>query len=191
MIDFKRLINDTNEKRIKVFYNLTELEGLTGLSTRALKYRMLVVKKKYKEVPSLLSKKNREWQIHYTIVEEFIPKYKTKNRVVSTYDLKSMATWNPKCNYDVQYHLEVIKEIKEQLPDNIITYVVEKDGRGVNHTHIVSDATTLNLNTVLNNTLRKYMTDEEGIQILVEPITNKFSTIEYIRKAPIASGTLR
>lgn len=191
MKEFNTLINKTNDNRIKVYYNLSELERLTGLSIRALKYRMLDVKKKYNGVPSLLSKKNREWQIHYTIVDEFNPKYKTKNRNVETYDLQSMATWNPKFNYDVKYHLELIKEIKSQLPKNIISYAVELDKREINHTHIVSDADVYSLNAAINNTIRKYLLNDNEIQILVEPIRNKHETVEYIKKAPKISGTLR
>lgn len=191
MKEFNTLINKTNSNRLKVYYNLSELERLTGLSIRALKYRMLHVKKKYNGVPSLLSKKNREWQIHYTLVYEFNPKYKTKNRVVETYDLKASATWNPKFNYDVKYHFELIKEIKSQLPKNIISYAVERDKRGVIHTHLLSDADVYSLNAAINNSIRKYLLDDNEIQILVEPIRNKQSSVEYMKKAPIISGTLR
>lgn len=191
MKEFNTLINKTNGNRIKVYYNLSEIEKLTGLSIRALKYRMLDVKKKYAGVTSLLNKENREWRIHYTLVDEFNPKYKTKNRVVETYDLKASATWNPKFNYDVKYHYELIKEIKQQLPKNIISYAVELDSRGINHTHIVSDADALSLNSAINNTIRKYLLSESEIQILVEPIRNKHESVEYMKKAPIISGTLR
>ncbi len=191
MKEFNRLINQTNETRVKIHYTLAELESLTGMSLRALKYRMLEVKEKYKEVPSLLSKKYRKWQIHYTIVDEFKPKYNTKNRTIETFDLKSIATWNPKYNYDVKYHLQLIKEIKEQLPQNVLTYTVEVDARGINHSHIVTDAETFILNNAINTTLRKYLLDKSDVQIKVEPIKNKFSTVEYIKKAPIIYGILK
>jgi hypothetical protein len=190
MKEFNILINQTNESRIKVFYNLAELEKLTGMSPRALKYRMLEVKEKYKEVPMLLSKKYREWHIHYTIVDEFKPKYKTKGRT-DVFDLKTIATWNPKYNYDVKYHLQLIKEIKEQLPANLITYTVELDGRGYNHTHLVTDADLHQVHTAINTTLNKYLLSKSEIQFNIDHIKNKFGTVEYIKKAPIASGTLK
>jgi hypothetical protein len=47
MKEFNVLINETNDTRMKRYYNLSELVKITGMSTRALKYRMLDVKKKY------------------------------------------------------------------------------------------------------------------------------------------------
>ena len=43
---FNELINETNSYRIKKYYNLSQLEELTGMSIRSLKYRMLDVKQK-------------------------------------------------------------------------------------------------------------------------------------------------
>jgi hypothetical protein len=186
----KELLNEANEGRIKLYYNLAELETLTGMCSRALKYRMLDVKKKYKDVPMLLSKKYRQWYIHYTLVDEFKPKYKTKNRTVATYDLKTLATWNPKYNYDVKYHLQLIKEIKESLPAKLITYTVETDNRGYNHTHLVSDADVYEVHCAIEKTLNKYLLNKGEIQFKIEPITNKYSTVEYIKKAPLAYGEL-
>lgn len=188
---YKELINQTNESRIKLFYNIAELEKLTGMSTRALKYRMLDVKEKYRDVTSLLHKRHRQWQIHYTIVDEFKPKYNTKGRSIETFDLKTIATWNPKYNYDVKFHLQLIKEIKEQLPTNLLTYTVELDSRGYNHTHMVSDADLNQVHTAINSTLNKYLLGKSEIQFDIDYIKNKFSTIEYIKKAPIVSGTLK
>ena len=149
------------------------------------------VKKKYKDVPSLLSKKYREWNIHYTIVDEFKPKYNTKGRTIETFDLKTIATWNPKFNYDVKFHLQLIKEIKEQLPANLITYTVELDGRGYNHTHFVSDAELDKVHVAIKKTLDKYLLGKNEIQFEIKRIINKYSTVEYIKKAPITSGTLK
>ncbi len=190
MKEFNKLINQTNESRIKVFYNLAELEKLTGLSTRALKYRMLEVKEKYKDVPMLLSKKFREWHIHYTIVDEFKPKYNIKGST-GIFDLKTIATWNPKYNYDVKYHLQLIKEIKEQLPTNLITYTVELDSRGYNHTHLVTNADLHQVHIAINTILNKYLLGKSEIQFDIDHINNKFGTVEYIKKAPIVSGTLK
>jgi len=188
---FNELINQTNEKRIKVYYNLAELERVTGMSTRALKYRMLEVKRKYQDIPTLLSKRNREWEIHYTIIDEFKPKYNTKGRSIETFDLKTIVTWNPKFNYDVKFHLQLIKEVKEQLPNNLIEYTVELDYRGYNHAHLISDADQHHVCKAVNKILNKYLLSKDVIQVDIDYIRNKFSTVEYIKKAPIVSGTLK
>jgi len=191
MKEFNELINETNDTRLKVYFNLTELKNITGMSIRALKYRMLIVKKKYEGVPALLNMKNRTWKIHYTIVNEFEPKYNLKNKTIHTYNWTSMATWNPKNNYDTSYHIEFVNQIKTQLPYNVISYTVEVDGRGVNHTHLISDAETLELNKAVTSTLSKFIEDSKEYRIQVEPILNKYSAVEYLRKAPLASGIIQ
>lgn len=191
MKDYNQLLNETNDTRLKVYYSLTELMELTGMCARALKYRMLTVKKKYEGVPSLLSKKDRTWKIHYTIVNEFDPKYNIKSKTIHNYNWTTMATWNPKFNYDVKYHQELINQIKEQLPNNVVSYTVETDGRGVNHAHIISDADMKQLNDAVTLTIRKYIEDPYECRVLVEPIYNKYSAVEYLKKAPLTSGILK
>src|ERR1700744_6454286 len=105
MRDFEEILEEIKDTRNKVYYNLSELVKLTGMSSRALKYRMLIVKNKYKDNTFLLTKKNRQWQIHYDIVKEFYPKYNTKNRTIHTHNWISTATWNTLFNYEVKYHI--------------------------------------------------------------------------------------
>jgi hypothetical protein len=191
MKDYDKLLSEANSNRIKTYYNLTELAEITGMCLRALKYRMINVKKKYNDVTMLLNKKNREWQIHYTIIKEFEPRYKVKNSTIYNFNWVSMATWNPKFNYDIKYHVHIVDEVKKQLPNNTIFYAVEVDGRGLNHTHLISDAQTPLLNEVVTSTIRKYIDDEKECQILVELIHNKYSSVEYLRKKPLASAVLQ
>lgn len=190
MKTLNELINETNSKRIKVFFNLSELKTITGLSARALKYRMLLVKRKYCNIPALLTKKNNKWEIHYTIIQDFLPKYKTTKSNIYNYDWRSVASWNPLADYDVQYHVEIVKQIKEQLPKITIAYAVEQDGRGVNHTHIVANVDVDILNNAVVSTILKYIDRSTDCKILVEPIQNKYCAIEYLKKAPIASGII-
>lgn len=190
MKELNQLINKTNSSRMKLFYNLSELEQEIGMSNRAVKYRMLYVKKKYKDVPSLLSKKNREWHIHYTLLDEFLPKYNLKNKNIYTFNWISMATWNPKFNYDIKYHVEIVNQIKKELPENTISYAVELDSRGFYHTHLISDAETSTLRNAVNSTLLKYVENPKEIQALVEPIIKKCSAVTYLRKNPQACGII-
>ena len=191
MKNYDKLLDEANSNRIKAYYNLTELTDKTGMCLRALKYRMVEIKKKYNDVPMLLNKKNREWQIHYTIIKEFEPRYKIKNSTIYNFNWVSMATWNPKFNYDIKYHIHLVNEIKKQLPDNTIFFAVEVDGRNMNHTHLISNAETHILSEVVNSTIRKYIDDVKECQVLVEPIHNKYSSVEYLRKEPLAGGILQ
>jgi hypothetical protein len=123
-------------------------------------------------------------------VEEFQPKYHLKTKTIYNYRWQSMATWNPLYNYDTAYHVELVREIKRQLPDNVISYSVELDGRGVNHTHLISDAGTHELNEAVSSTLSKYIENQKELRMLVQPIINKFSAVDYLQKMPRTSGIL-
>jgi hypothetical protein len=189
---FNQLINQTNESRLKKFYNLSELQELTGMSLRSLKYRMLTVKIKYEGVTNLLTKKEKQWQIHYSLITEFLPKYKTKNRTIYSFQWESLATWNPLNRYDIAYHVEVINQIKHRIPNNTIAYTVELDSRNVNHTHIISDAKQADLEQAINEVFQMLLGKQmkKEVRVEVEPIYDKYRAIEYIRKAPLASGII-
>ena len=190
MKEYDELINQVNSSRVKIYYNLSELMDKTGLSIRALKYRMLDVKRKYENIPTLLSKKNHTWRIHYTIINEFDPKYRIKNRTAYNYNWTTTATWNPKYNYDIKYHLHLLNEVKSHLPGKVISYAIEQDLRGVNHTHLLTDADTQMLNTAITITLGKYYADPKEWQIKLGPVLNKYSSVDYLKKAPLASGII-
>lgn len=187
MIKFKEIINETNGKRIKHYFNLTQLVEITGLSIRSLKYRMLTVKEKYKDVPNLLHKEGREWRLHYTIVSEFLPKYKTNKATIYNHNWESITTWNTKNSYDIKYHKAIIDEVVSELPNNKIAYTIEKDKRGINHVHLISDVPVEILNTTIKTTLSKYLTLKRECWIQTNTINNKFSVIEYIKKASITN----
>lgn len=190
MNNIKQIINQINGNRIKKYFNLTQLEEITGLSPRALKYRMVTVKKKYKDMPNLLHRKKREWQIHYTIVDEFNPKYNLKKKTLFTQNWESMVTWNPKHNYDCDYHYELVSQLKKRLPENTFVYAVEKDGRGVNHTHIISNASVSELSDATDSVMKTYIQTPSEMRIKIEPLIKKYSALEYIRKMPQIGGII-
>ncbi|WP_435416631.1 DeoR family transcriptional regulator [Polaribacter aestuariivivens] len=63
-------------KKYKKYYTTSEIMEHYQISERTIRYRLLELKEKYKKQPSLLSKKNKKWQIHNTIIEQFAPKRK-------------------------------------------------------------------------------------------------------------------
>jgi hypothetical protein len=158
------------------------------MSKRSIKYRMLKVKKKYESIPSLLKKENRQWLIHLTLVDEFLPVYNLKSKTPYTLDWKSVATWNPLLAYDVEYHVELVQQIKVLLPENIISYAVELDSREINHTHLISDAEPEILDEAVKKTLKKFIGNPKEYRLEVAPIMNKYCIVEYMKKAPMASG---
>ena len=137
---YNQLLNESNKKRSNTYYQLNQLTEITGLSLRMLKYKMLKVKDKYEGVTSLLEKDGKQWKIHHSIINEFMPINKRKSNDETSYQWSSFVTWNPFQNYDADYHVELIKEIKSNLPENTIKYTIELDKRGFNHVHFISDA---------------------------------------------------
>lgn len=179
--EHKIVLNELNGKRAKIYYQLNQLEELTGLSSRALKYKMKVVKEKYANMPNLLHRTGKSWQIHFTLIGEFFSKYKKEKTVISNHPWETIITWNLVDNYDVDYHIQLINEVKEQLPSVNIGYVVEVDGRGINHLHAITDGYKDNIKDVVVGVLNKYIASNL-YRPEVEKINNIGSVTSYLRK---------
>ena len=187
---YNQLVNESNKKRSNTYYQLNQLTEITGLSTRMLKYKMLKVKVKYEGVTNLLNKEGRNWQIHHSIINEFMPINKRKSNDETSYQWSSFVTWNPYRNYDADYHVELIKEIKSNLPDNTIKYTIELDKRGFNHVHFIIDADASKTKIMVEKVIFKYLSWTE-VSYQVTEIKNKFSSDEYLQKAPVRNGLLQ
>ncbi len=179
---YNELLEKINSGRIKIYYKLNELEEITGLCSRSLKYRMKVVKEKYNNIPSLLQKKGREYKIHYTIVDEFLPKYKKQQTNIFNHNWETLVTWNLKNNYEVKYHVELISQIKESMPTTNIAYVIEEDGRGFNHLHAIIDEDKKEVEKAVDEVLNKYL-HKTDYRSQIEKINNKSSVTTYLQKS--------
>ncbi len=91
-------------RKQKKYYNFNDIINITGISERTFRYRINELKNKYKDVPSLLVKKNRVWKIHYTLVDEFFTKYNPRTITLSNYDWQTFINWSLAENYDKDYH---------------------------------------------------------------------------------------
>ena len=181
---FNDLINGANNKRIKTYYKLNQLPEITGLSIRMLKYKMIKVKEKYNGVTSLLEKDGKQWKIHYSIINEFMPINKRNSYNESNYDWQSFVSWNPFQNYDKEYHQELIYQIKNEIPDKYIKYTIEQDRRGYNHVHFITDAQLPQVKAIVEKVIFKYFSWNE-ISFEATTIINKYSSVSYANKAPI------
>lgn len=179
---YNELLEKINSGRIKIYYKLNELETITGLCSRSLKYRMKIVKEKYNNVPSLLAKKGREWQIHYTIVDDFMPKYNKSKTTIFNHKWQTFITWNMKKNYEIKYHIELIEQVKEKLPSANIAYVIEQDKRGYNHIHAITDEFKDEVQIAVGNILNTYL-EKSDFRTQIETINNNSSTINYLKKS--------
>ena len=59
----------------KTHLKFDEVLAITGISERTFRYRMKIVKEKYKDQPELLFKKRHSWRIHHSLLFEFNHKY--------------------------------------------------------------------------------------------------------------------
>ena len=184
------LVNESNKNRNNIYYKLNQLTTITGLSLRMLKYKMLKVKDKYSGVTNLLKKEGKCWQIHHSIVNEFMPINKRKITDNNNLHWSSFVTWNPIDNYDADYHVQLVKEIKSNLLNNTIKYTVELDKRGYNHVHFVCDATLAKTKEVVDEVLLKYFKWFE-VMYQVTEIKNNYNSETYLQKAPVRNGILK
>jgi len=176
------LINEASKDKVQTFYQLNELKRITGLSIRTLKYRMVDVRRRYEGINSLLFKDGRRWQIHYSLLDEFMPLYKKKNTTILNYQWETMLTWNTLQPYDVGYHSYLINEIKDKTPNLNIAYCIEQDSRGVNHLHALFDGHVDEVKYQVHSTLNKYM-DCKDYKSQLAAINNKYCSINYLQKA--------
>ncbi|UAY52746.1 hypothetical protein [Ferruginibacter albus] len=183
-INYDELIDECNRKRAKIYYNLTQLIEITGLSPRMLKYRMKENIVKYKNIPSLLYKSGKQWRIHASIIKDFLPKRRRKKNSILTYEWKTFATWILKDNYTADYHLELIQQIQQLIQPFKIHFTIEKSKRGIFHVHFLSDVDKSSLIVAIKQILEKYLTKNE-YRVEVNEINNKYSALHYIRKAPV------
>ena len=178
----KEVINNINSSRAKIYYQLNQLQTITGMSIRSLKYRMKEVKKKYLDIPTLLNRDSNKWQIHYTIINEFMPIYKKKHTNIMNHRWETLLTWNMLDSYDVKYHQQLISEVKDELPAVNIGYVIELDGRGVNHIHALTDGCKDEVEVAVASVLEKYIGTTQ-YRWQVEKINNHSSVTNYLLKS--------
>ena len=177
----KKIINEVNGNRVKIYYQLNQLVETTGMSIRTLKYRMNHVKDKYSNMPNLLKRNGKAWQIHYTLIDEFMPKYKKSETNITNHVWETLITWNTKDDYDLNYHTQLIKEIKHELPSVNIGYVLEVDSRGIYHVHAITDGYKGTIEIAVTGVLDKYIFDNQ-YRCQIEQIRNRGSVVSYLKK---------
>lgn len=170
-----------SERKKKDYYSCSDVMEITGISERTLRYRLKELAELYKDVPSLINKKNRKWRIHANLVDQFLPKYEPRVYTLANYDWKSVTTWITVDNYDEAYHRQLIYEVEQAYPDNTFHCVIEKTKKGINHVHIVSDAPSDKLYSGVTATLNQYI-EPSRYRYEVEDIRNKPQIIRYLKK---------
>jgi hypothetical protein len=180
--NFKELLEDFySNKKQKDYYTANRVMEITGISERTFRYRIKELSELYKDVPSLIHKKDRKWRIHYSIVDEFLSKYPPRSFTFYNLNWKSFITWNCKEKYDEAYHQKLIDEVKNKYPHGNFFSAVEKTKNGVNHVHMVSDIMPNEVKNGVDSVLSNYI--NQNMYILeVTPVIKKSQAINYLKK---------
>lgn len=172
----------------KIHYDTQEVKDITGISERTLRYRLAELSIKYKEVPALLYQKNRAWKIHNSILEEFIPKYKSRGNHLVNRDWNSFITWAPRDNYCKEYHASLVKQIMdnfppEKYPTEKFFPVLEKNQNGTYHVHLLSFYSKEEIEKVVESVIRiGVLLSKTDCRVEVAPVYSKTQAITYLFK---------
>ncbi len=164
----------------KKYYTSTEVMQKVGICLRTFRYRISKLKVKYANVPSLLFKEDNKWYIHRQLLEEFIPK-KRRTKTIFNKDWNTLITWNTLSEYDIQYHEQLVKEIKEAFPRGNFDFVIEQTKGGINHTHLVSDLPLEELEQLVDSIINNYIPKSE-YRLQVEKVIARSLTRNYMNK---------
>ena len=162
----------------KDYYSLKEIEKLTQLKYRQLQNRILTIKEKYKNNVEKIYKLKNRWYIHNSIVNEF-------ERKKISINYKQFITISSKNDYEIDYWRVVIKDIYNQIYNNLdkynrLKYVIELNENGLYHLHFL---TTFNDKKLLNKLIREniYIKDND-MNILIENVYDVEGLHRYFRK---------
>lgn len=144
----------------KKYYTSPEVMEKMGICLRTFRYRIAKLRIKYANVPSLLYKENNKWYIHRQLLKEFVPK-KRRTKTIYNKDWNTIVTWNTRDKYDIAYHQQLAKEIKEAFPKGNFDYVVEQTKGGTNHTHLVCDLSVEELEEPVDEIINNYIPKKE------------------------------
>jgi hypothetical protein len=172
----------------KEYYNLNELVTIVDLKIRALKYRMLYVKVKYKNKRKLLFKKGKSWNIHWTILFEFdriqLTKYEKSN------NFNTLVTISPYGNYDYEALVAVVYQVYNDLKkikaDIRLHYFIEQGERGLlNHIHFITNLTHNHEKMIIRASKQLIICNTD-----VDCIYEKWKLLDYLKKEIKAQGEL-
>lgn len=170
------------------YYTLKEILSLVDLKERALKYRMLRVKNKYKNNNKLLYKKGRNWNIHESIVFEFDRKKKSK--IDDDFHKQSFVSVSPDGNYSIESMVEVINEtyrLLKHLREGLkIRYYIEQGlSADTYHLHFI-----VNLSSSYGSVIKRASEHFIAANIDIRPVFLERNLIMYLEKEVKTKGVI-
>ncbi len=175
-------------KKKKEYYSLVEVIKMVDIKKRMVMYRMEKAKEKYKDNPNLLSKPNKEWRIHESIIFEFDRQRLSEKEKANVY--RTFATVSPWGKYDLECMVEVAKDIHSELsdtqPNMHLYYFIEKGMLGeIFHLHFIT-----NLPISYAKAIKRVANNYLITNVDVRPITQQRDLLKYLHKEVRDKGYL-
>lgn len=189
MIEFKTYKEHwsefTSKYETQPFYTTTHIMKRTGVSERTIRSRIAELRLIHEGNRNIMYQDhNNKWYISALIMDFFYSKYTP--RTVTRYNQRwvTFITWAMEENYDEEYHLCVVDELRKHFPsttDRDWLPVIEKTKRGVNHAHVLSMIPHEQVFPILNQILFDFRTDD-GYDLLVGEVISPHRAERYLRK---------
>ncbi|MBZ9632606.1 hypothetical protein LB465_17645 [Salegentibacter sp. LM13S] len=180
---FYQLLKTLNNKKLKKWYKLKDLVELKNISYKSLKNMVKDIYEKNK-AKGLIFKKGRRYYISYRLLDEFELKQPRKNKSHTWYshNWESNISYTTKDYYDLEYHQELIKIIKEATPTVNYLSTIEEDKKERLHVHMLADEKHEVLKPILNKVLQFYL--EDDFSLYCEKVQLRGPSVDYLTKNP-------
>ncbi|RKS56177.1 hypothetical protein BC962_1157 [Gillisia mitskevichiae] len=180
---FYQLMKESNNTRLKKWYKLNDLVGLKNISYKSLKNMVKPIYDKHSKTGLIYKRKGRYF-ISYKILDEFSLKQPRKCSELNWYsnNWEANISYTTKDKYDLNYHEEIIKQIKSATLTVKYLVAIEADKSGRLHVHMLADCAPELIKTTLTNLLKHYL--EEDFNLYCEPVQLKGASVDYLIKNP-------
>lgn len=180
---FYDILKESNDRRLKRWYKLNDLVPLKNISYKSLKNMVGPIYEKYNKT-GLIYKKGRRYYISYKLIDQFNLKQPRKRKDITWYGMDWLAniSYTTKDHYDLEYHTEIIKQIKDTTITVNYLSAIEQDKSGRLHVHMLADWNPETLKPVINKILKFYM--ESDYNLYCEPCQLKGASLDYLIKNP-------
>lgn len=177
---FNEIIKSKNDEKIDIWYSLKDLVELKSISYRSLKSMVKDVYDKYHDQGAIYKTKGRYF-IKYNLLDAFELKQPRKTTEYSHF-WKANISYTTKDFYELEYHQQIISEVKDRTAEVNYMETIEKDKSGRYHVHMVADCEPKYLEPIIGEILDKYLDSNRNYKLYCEPVQNKACTINYLIK---------
>lgn len=177
------LLNRYHENHLQRYFNLKELMAIVGMKDRQIKKRVKIVYQRFQGVTNLIEKVGREWKIHYSIVDAFMPK-KRRQETLYNQNWNTFLTINPMTK-GCQFKLfeEFIQEFNNLFPHSYSYSAIETSFENKlhnQHIHIVSTMASVEIEAKTNDLIELYF---GKAVVRYESVMNRYMSLQYLKKA--------